>query len=339
VTINRSKISIWIPSPGIGDFIVRIPAIKLINKYYDIILFVSFPESMDIFFNYLIPDFSGKIVYESPKYFKTPRDIIKKHFIDLSSIFKISECKINFILIDDNSFCGFLKYWLIILIKFYKSKCFILKPTLNLKYPFLINIEIPGNLFKIERYFKAANLFLGMNGIIDHSKYQDYFVYDLVGKCNRKILIAPGGKYKHQIWPYYKQLNKSLNDMGFEVILIGTGDEYELLYSIAEDGQTVLLDQPLQTICLNIKESRLIICNDSGILHLAAYLGAQTICICGYEFGKAWTGYTLDHVNSIYYREIASKNKKQNHYNSLKLVKLDDVLKKIESVLKLSVFK
>ena len=26
-----------------------------------------------------------------------------------SSIFKISECKINFILIDDNSFCGFLK--------------------------------------------------------------------------------------------------------------------------------------------------------------------------------------------------------------------------------------
>lgn len=334
---NIQSVGIWIPSPGIGDFIVRIPAIKLINKYFFIVLIVAFPKEMDMFLKYLLPNFSGKIIYDGYKYSKTRSDLIFKNFLDILSVFNRPKINLILILVDDNSFFGYIKYVIICIIRFYNSNCYIIKSNSSFKFPFLTNIEIDGVNFKIERYFKFAQRFLKIIGINNNQKYHDFIFNKTKHLHNEKIIIAPGGKYEHQIWPYYQYLNMQLLSLGFDVVLIGSSDENTLLNSISNRNQTILLNSPLITICKLLEESKLVICNDSGILHLAAYIGSKTICICGHGADKAWVGYSFSHIitlNSISENSTVNKYSKENHINSLKLISPDQVIKIILSIFK-----
>ena len=135
---------------------------------------------MQSFINNLIPNFSREIIYDGLHYYKTPRDIIKKHLLDFLNVLNRSKSRITLVLIDDNSFGGFIKYWLITLMRFYKSKCYIINSNEIIKFPFLINIKVDEKKFKVERYFEAAVFFLRMNDINDNTKYTDYFSNDLI---------------------------------------------------------------------------------------------------------------------------------------------------------------
>ncbi len=109
------------------------------------------------------------------------------------------------------------------------------------------------------------------------SQANRYLPFDkqLVNKNSLKIAVAPGAHYQTKRWPkeYFVELiNMMRLKYGFEFILLGGKSEYELCDEIANRTQSN--NYAGKT---NIAESAelldscdLIICNDTGLMHIAA---------------------------------------------------------------------
>ncbi len=100
------------------------------------------------------------------------------------------------------------------------------------------------------------------------------------------VVLAPGSVWNTKRWTLegYENLAKHFAQQGSHVILIGTKQEQELCQRIAEKipgvinkaGQTSLSE--LYNI---LKTARILYCNDSGAMHLAAAAGTETVSIFG----------------------------------------------------------
>jgi ADP-heptose:LPS heptosyltransferase len=107
------------------------------------------------------------------------------------------------------------------------------------------------------------------------------------------ILLFPGSSLRHpqKRWPHYSALSQSLINRGFKVVTAPGPDERALCQSLP--AQT-LLDKgnPINFNALAglIQQAKLIIGNDTGPTHLAAYLGAKGIALFGQHTSARATG-------------------------------------------------
>jgi len=111
---------------------------------------------------------------------------------------------------------------------------------------------------------------------------------ELLSTLNNKrkmIAIAPGSIWFTKRWPeqYYKALAQQLVDAGFSVVMIGSADEKELceniltsLHAINLAGKTNILESAAV-----IKHCELMICNDSGAMHIANAVGTDVFAFFG----------------------------------------------------------
>ena len=104
---------------------------------------------------------------------------------------------------------------------------------------------------------------------------------------NRKVaLVAPGSVWPTKHWHRqgFIDVLKRLSEEGYAIQLIGTKDEIEVCLYIARHvpgahnlaGRTTIAD----TIQL-MSNANLLICNDSGAMHMAAVAGLPTVSIFG----------------------------------------------------------
>lgn len=109
----------------------------------------------------------------------------------------------------------------------------------------------------------------------------------------RYIGVAPGSRHFTKMWPedYYISLGRKLNNEGYIVILFGGKDDRELCKRISEQipGSIDLSNENdlLQT-AVNMKECMALICNDSGLMHLACAVKIPVLAFFGstvQEFG------------------------------------------------------
>ncbi|MCD4819157.1 MAG: lipopolysaccharide heptosyltransferase II [Candidatus Cloacimonetes bacterium] len=100
-----------------------------------------------------------------------------------------------------------------------------------------------------------------------------------------KIAMAPGSVWKTKCWSEenYKSLAEELVEDGFSVILIGSPAEKELCGRILPDknainlaGETTILES-----AAILKKCDLLVCNDSGSLHLANGMKTDVFAIFG----------------------------------------------------------
>ena len=97
-------------------------------------------------------------------------------------------------------------------------------------------------------------------------------------------VFAPGSEYgPAKRWPaaHYAELANKLN---MPVVLLGSGKEAELCSGIAEDAKNCINlagKTPLAQSIHALAASKLIVSNDSGLMHVAAALGVPQVAIFG----------------------------------------------------------
>jgi heptosyltransferase III len=122
---------------------------------------------------------------------------------------------------------------------------------------------------------KAENNFMDV--------YQDYRNSDFKDK---KIFIHPGSGSHFKNWPlnYFLELVKMLSDDGFEPVFILGPAEDGMAETISRHGLSnehiLQLFDPVELIN-TLKTGSAFIGNDSGVSHLAAFMGLPTLVIFG----------------------------------------------------------
>lgn len=105
---------------------------------------------------------------------------------------------------------------------------------------------------------------------------------------DRLVLIHVGARLASRRWPLarYAQVARQLHQSGWQVALTGTMSERALTQELQRRAQAPLIDLSGQThlgsLAALVRVSRLLICNDTGISHIAAAVQTPSVVIaCG----------------------------------------------------------
>lgn len=101
------------------------------------------------------------------------------------------------------------------------------------------------------------------------------------------ITIAPGSVHNTKKWPekHYIELTRMLGEAGYNLIFIGSKSEFILCESIIESAGVKALNLAGATSILEsaaiIQKSNLMVCNDSGAMHIANAVQTDVIAFFG----------------------------------------------------------
>lgn len=106
------------------------------------------------------------------------------------------------------------------------------------------------------------------------------------------VCVHPGSKWASRRWPAarFAEVARELSDRGHDILLTGGEGERSLVEEIRRQvphaidlcGRT-----DLWTLGAAIEGARLLICNDTGVSHIAAALGAPSVVVsCGSEVAR-----------------------------------------------------
>lgn len=166
------------------------------------------------------------------------------------------------------------------------------KPTLKKFLLVHFKINLFGEIISIpERYANSFNeIKLDEKGlelfIPGEIKPRVNFDENLIGFC-------PGSKHFTKMWPaeYFIELGNKLIDGGKKIILLGGKDDKHICDEISskiKDAINLSGENNLLQIAADMKSCKLIICNDSGLMHAAGAVDVPIIAIFGStvkEFG------------------------------------------------------
>ena len=178
---------------------------------------------------------------------------------------------------------------------------------------------------------------------------------EIFGITNKKILnnfekniigICPGSRHFTKMWPieYFKEISDILISNGFEVALLGGNDDREIVDKIIESNKQIIdftTNNDLLKTADNIAQCRLLLCNDSGLMHLASAVQTPLIAIFGStvrEFG--FTPYKCKNLvlenNSLSCRPCSHIGKSycpKKHFKCMIEIKPQYVFEKIKEML------
>lgn len=102
---------------------------------------------------------------------------------------------------------------------------------------------------------------------------------DLWTPTTEKIVLHPGSGSPKKCWPYFEELGKMLAN---PVVLIGPNEEK------FNTPHRTLRNLPLRDVLNRLRSCRLYVGNDSGITHLAGYIGCPTVALFGPTDPRVW---------------------------------------------------
>lgn len=101
---------------------------------------------------------------------------------------------------------------------------------------------------------------------------------------NRYVLIAPTATGLHRgkikVWPHFNALTRSLQQRGITVVMCPPPSEVE---EARANAPTAMLLDPLNlpAFATLARLASLVVCNDSGVSHIAAAAGARQLTLFG----------------------------------------------------------
>ncbi len=110
---------------------------------------------------------------------------------------------------------------------------------------------------------------------------------------NQYIGLAPGSRHYTKMWPerYFKDLGIFLLKSGYTIVLFGGKDDKETCSRISkeiEGSVNLCNDDDIISTAVNMEKCRALICNDSGMMHIACALKVPVLAVFGStveEFG------------------------------------------------------
>lgn len=123
-----------------------------------------------------------------------------------------------------------------------------------------------------------------------------------IGEGDLKIAIHPGAHYPSQRWSGRKfgEVAKRIGEnFKAKIILLGAREEKNIVAEVKEVAEGKVADLsgvPLRTLMAIVKGCDLLLCNNSGPLHIAAALGVPTVSMVGPSETPLWLPYGDGHV-------------------------------------------
>ncbi|MFZ1518203.1 MAG: glycosyltransferase family 9 protein [Ignavibacteriaceae bacterium] len=193
-----------------------------------------------------------------------------------------------------------------------------------------------------DRYAKTIEGFVLDNSSLD--LFTDKFPDKTLAGKNNFIGFCPGARHFTKRWPkeYFIELGNKLSKEGFTILLFGGSIDKELCSEISKNiyGSIDLSNENdlLKTVA-DMKLCKTIVCNDSGLMHVASAVNTNVVAIFGStvrEFG--FTPYNCKNLilenNSLTCRpcsHIGRNNCPKKHFNCMNSIKPEFVLKNILS--------
>lgn len=132
---------------------------------------------------------------------------------------------------------------------------------------------------------------------IDEKPAELFIPDNITSKLNNKTIIGfcPGSKHYTKMWleEYFVELGNKLADEGFQIVLFGGKSDIEICKNISDKiagAQNLANDNKLLQTAADMKTCRLIVCNDSGMMHTATAVNVPVVTMFGStvkEFGFA----------------------------------------------------
>lgn len=208
-------------------------------------------------------------------------------------------------------------------------------------------VKLKINLLKNEnkipsRYASSIPIKLDEHGL-------DFFLpagFPVEGKNPKLIGISPGSRHFTKRYPteYFIQLGKILLENGFEIALIGGKEDKFLCDKIAKEipaAHNLCSDDDLFQTAAAIKKCSAVVCNDSGLMHLASALQVPLIAIFGStveEFG--FFPYNCKniimenkHLNCRPCSHIGKNHCPKGHFNCMKEILPQAIYENIKTLL------
>jgi heptosyltransferase-2 len=153
------------------------------------------------------------------------------------------------------------------------------------------------------------------------------------------LVFCPGAEYgPSKQWPYYQDLVKIMHP--FEITVLGIAADYgngELIRMVDPDRVRNLAGKTnIQEALEIISKSKLVISNDSGLMHVAAFVGTPVIGIFG-STSSQWTRPlgSKSEVFDVAMECIPCFKRKcpYGHYNCLKSIRAEKVADRAKAML------
>jgi len=164
-------------------------------------------------------------------------------------------------------------------------------------------LPYPDEGLEVHRLLRLVE-FLGMPSQGDHLEFPVYetdreALKELVGAGTLQpgsyVCIHPGASVPERRWPAerFAAASRALTARGLKVVVTGTAPEADLTEQIARETGETCLDLAGQTdlgvLAALLGEARLLICNDTGVSHLAASLGTPSVVLSTGDNPLRWS--------------------------------------------------
>ena len=218
------------------------------------------------------------------------------------------------------------------------------KPTLaKLLLVYLKLNFLKENKSIVQRYAEAAGVELDQAGL---ELFLPAEIKSSLEIGKKYIGFAPGAKHFTKRWPpeYFVELGNELTKLGFQIVLFGGKSDQQLCEEISKQisGSINLQnDDNLFQIAADMKLCKLIVSNDSGLMHTAASVGVPVAAIFGStvkEFGFAPYGVQnlILENNSLFCRPCSHIGKStcpKKHFKCMKDITPHNVLNHLQNFL------
>ena len=110
-----------------------------------------------------------------------------------------------------------------------------------------------------------------------------------------RLLLHPGSRSRYRIWPldrFARVADRLQTEAGAQVLLIGGPAEQALVEGIRASARTPLVVLPpsvdLCTFAACVRQVDLLLCHDSGPMHIAAAVGTPVVALFGSQSQIVW---------------------------------------------------
>jgi ADP-heptose:LPS heptosyltransferase len=175
----------------------------------------------------------------------------------------------------------------------------------------------------------------------DHSFAEDYLKERGIADRDFIVGIAPGGRFPSQCWKQdgFAQLaDRIVEKYQAKIIIIGAKEEeegFERIITFMKNKPVVIAGLSLDKLAAIISRMKLLVCNNSGPLHLACALGVATVSTIGPTVAHLWWPQGRDHI--VIRRELSCSPCNLSfcyQHDCMKLITVEEMEKAVDILIK-----
>jgi heptosyltransferase-2 len=177
----------------------------------------------------------------------------------------------------------------------------------------------------------------------DEDYIREILMKNKISTVDSIFVVSPGAKSHIKRWPadnFAGLISNLVEEFKAKVILVGDKDDSEITETIFKGSKYPVLDLSgktniTQLACL-LKKAKVLISNDSAVLHLASYLNIPVVAIFGptddAKYGP-WSNNSQVVKKEIFCRPCEKAQCRFNTLDCMKLIKVEDVLRQAREIL------